>query len=101
VDGEVPKEAGGDEPPPDPLQEAERAFENHEGDLVERIIELAERGIPEKATVREAMIEMHRSMREDPETRELIERLALMTHYGGGKVARNWPQWWRENRPQD
>lgn len=98
MDGDVPK---GDGLPPDPLQDAERVFEDHEGDLVEKVTELAERGIPEDATVREAVIEMRRAMTEDPEVRELIERLFVMKLYGGGKVVDNWPEWWRENRPLD
>jgi hypothetical protein len=40
-------------------------------------------------------------MREEPEARELIERLVVMTLYGGGTVVQNWPEWWRENRPLD
>jgi hypothetical protein len=55
VDGEVPKEDSQDGLPADPLQDAERAFEDHEGDLVEKIIDLAQRDIPEDATVREAV----------------------------------------------
>lgn len=98
MDSGEPEESGLS---PDPLQGAERALEEHEGDLIERVIALAERGIPPKATVREAMIEMHRAMSEDPEVRELIEGLAAMKLYGGGKVAENWPEWWRENRPPD
>ncbi len=39
------------EPPPDTLQGAERAFEEHEAETVEELIALAERGLPEDATV--------------------------------------------------
>lgn len=101
VDGDVPKEDGQDWLPLDPLQDAERVFEDHEGDLVEKVTDLAQRGIPKDATVREAVFEMQRAMAEDPEMRELIERLLVMKLYGGGKVVDNWPEWWRENRPLD
>lgn len=99
MDQDVPKEDGQDELPPDPLKDAERAFEDHEGDLVERITNMAQRGIADDATVGEAVTEMQRAMTEDPDVWELIERLLVMKLYGGGKVVDNWPQWWRENRP--
>jgi hypothetical protein len=101
VDSGVPKESDGSGLPPDPLQGAERAFEEHEGDLMKRIIDLVQRGIAEDATVGEAMIEMRRAMREDPAANELIQRLLAMMLFDGGHVVENWPEWWRENRPLD
>lgn len=91
----VPKEP---ETPPDPLQGAERAFEEHEAEMVEELIALAERGLPENATVGEAVVEMQRAMREDPEAQELIHRLVAMILFDGGQVAMNWGQWQRANR---
>lgn len=95
VDPGVPKEP---EAPANPLQGAERAFEEHEAEMVEELIALAERGLPENATVGEAVIEMRRAMREDPEAQELVHRLVAMILFDGGQVAMNWAQWRRANR---
>jgi uncharacterized protein with PIN domain len=98
VDPDVPKEP---EAAPNPLQGAERAFEEHEAEMVEELIALAERGLPENATVGEAVIEMRRAMREDPEAQELVHRLVAMILFDGGRVAMNWGQWARANRPPE
>jgi hypothetical protein len=98
LDPGLPKEP---EPPADPLQGAERAFEEHEAEMVEELIALAERGLPENATVGEAVIEMRRAMREDPEAQELVHRLVAMILFDGGRVAMNWGQWARANRPPE
>jgi hypothetical protein len=95
----LPKEDGNEDQPLDPLLGAERALEEHEGDLVRKAIALAQRGIPEDATVKEAMAEMHRAMAQDPEIRELMESLMAMTLFGGGKAVRDWGKWQRENPP--
>lgn len=99
MDPGVPK--GGDEggEPADPLHHAERAFEEHEADLIEQLIAVAERGIPKDATVREAMVELQRAMEEEPDAQELVERLVAMMLSGAGSVAKNWNAWRRENRP--
>lgn len=94
----VPKEGGPFETPPDPLEGAERAFEEHEAELVEELIALAERGVREDGTVGDAVIEMRRAMRDDPEAQELVHRLVAMILFGGGRVAMNWGPWWRANR---
>lgn len=95
MDPGVPRDP---ETPADPLQGAERAFEEHEAEMVEELIALAERGLPENATVGEAVIEMRRAMREDPEAQELVHRLVAMILFDGGQVAMNWGQWARANR---
>ncbi|MGE5281510.1 MAG: hypothetical protein ACM3N0_04155 [Chloroflexota bacterium] len=66
----------------DAIEAAESALEEHEGELLEKLMELMQAGIPEKATVREAIAEMLRACREDPEAQELIERLAAMKYFG-------------------
>jgi len=98
---DLAKDGGHGEPPPDPLREAEHALEEHEGDLVAQVIALAQRGIPEEATVKEAVIEMRRAMLNDPDANELIQRLLAMRLFGGGRVVDNWPEWWQANRPVD
>jgi len=98
VDPGVPNEEGSLETPPDPLEGAERAFVEHEADLVEELLAVAQRGIREDGTVGEAAIEMRRAMREDPEAQELVERLLAMILFGGGQAAMNWGPWWRANR---
>lgn len=95
MDPSVPKEP---EPQSGSLRGAERAFEEHEAEMVEELIAIAERGLSENATVGEAVIEMRRAMREDPKAQELVHRLVAMILFGGGRVAMNWGQWWRENR---
>ena len=95
MDPGVPKEP---ETQSSSLQGAERAFEEHEAEMVEVLIALAERGLSENATVGEAVIEMRRAMREDPEAQELVHRLVAMILFDGGSVAMNWGRWWRENR---
>ena len=101
VDSGVPEEDREDGQLPDPLQHAERAFEEHEADLIEQLTTLAQRGIPKDATVREAMIEMRRAMKDDPDAQELVERLVAIMRSGAGNVAENWVEWRRENRPLD
>ncbi len=96
---DVPKEGHPGGTPSDPLQRAERAFQEHEADLLEQLSAIAQRSIPKDATVREAMIEMDRAMREEPDAQELVERLVVMMLSGAGGVAQNWVEWRRENRP--
>jgi hypothetical protein len=91
--------------PPDVPKEDQpsesRLLEEREAELTERLIALSERGIPENATVTEAMLEIYRAMREEPEAQALVKQLAAMAAEGGGNVSFNWANWWRENRVQD
>jgi hypothetical protein len=72
------KHSGGE-----PLEEAERAFEEHEAELLERFLAKAERRIPAHATVAEAMAEIQRAIFEDSETRELGFRISMLAMGGG------------------
>jgi hypothetical protein len=83
VDAGVPK-GPGDEGDQDPIEGAERAIEELEAELLAEFMEKATRGIPPDATVREAIQEMKRAAFEDPEVRELGERMAVIRHFGGG-----------------
>jgi predicted nucleotidyltransferase len=66
------------------MESAQRAFEEHEDDLLRQLNTLLQRDIPEDATVREARRVMQTAMSNDPEARELIQRLAAIKRFGGG-----------------
>jgi hypothetical protein len=90
-----------DDPTPGQSQLVSPELEKREADMVEKLIALAERGVPEKATVGEAVREIDRAMREDPECQALIRQLMAMIVEGGGNVSLDWGKWWRENRAPD
>jgi hypothetical protein len=94
VQAGVPK----DDLPPEPAQLDARALEEREADIMEKLIALAERGVAEDATVGEAMREIDRAMRQDPECQALIKQLVAMIVEGGGNVSQDWGRWWQENR---
>lgn len=83
MDAGVPKDPGG-ESEQDPIEGAERAIEELEAELLAEFMEKATRGLPPGATVREAIQEMKRAAFEDPDVRELGERMAVIRHFGGG-----------------
>jgi hypothetical protein len=84
-----PREDGPGEPPEEPLGAAKRALEEHERELYDEMMALAQRGIPPGATVREAMEEMKRALAEDPEVRELRDRVILLLLHGGDGYIRS------------
>ncbi len=94
----MPEDVPKDDLPPESSWQDPRALEDREAELVEKLIALAERGIPENATVAEAAREIERAMREEPEAQALVRQLTAMVVEGGGNVSLDWGQWWRENR---
>lgn len=76
-------------PQEEPLRAAKRALEEHERELYDEMMALAQRGIPPGATVREAMEEMKRALAEDPEVRELRDRVVTLLLHGGDGYIRS------------
>lgn len=72
-----------EDPGADAIEAAEIALEDHEQELLAKLMELTQAGIAKDATVREAIAEMLRACREDPEIQELIDRLATIQYYSG------------------
>ena len=66
------------------MESAQRAFEEHERDLLRQLNTLLQRDIPEDATVGEARLVMQTAMSNDPEAQDLILRLAAIKRFGGG-----------------
>lgn len=75
------------EPPEDPLKGAELHFEEHERELLEKLMARAQRDIPEGATVAEAMAEMRRAITEDEDARELLFRVATIQSQNDGYIS--------------
>ncbi len=70
----------------DPLEEAGRAFEEHERELFNELIARAQRDIPEGATVSEAIAEMKRAIAEDDDARELLFRVTAIQMQNRGYI---------------
>lgn len=68
----------------DPLRDLKRALEEHESGLLDQLSAEMQRGIPEDATVVEAMAEMKRALYEDPKCRELAIRISTLIFGGEG-----------------
>jgi hypothetical protein len=66
------------------MSAAKRAIEEHEADLFDQLMARVQQGIAAGATVGEAVEEMERATIEDPEARQLVERLLVMMRFGGG-----------------
>ncbi len=71
------------------MRAAERAIEEHEEELLNELFAQMERGISEGATVAEAVAEMRKAVFEDPETRELAERVWTLMFFGDGEYLRS------------
>jgi hypothetical protein len=73
------------QPPDDPLRGAERQMAEHEVEMKNRLVDSVaarvSRGMTNEAAMREAVEEM---IRENPELRDLAERLAVMRQFRSG-----------------
>lgn len=65
-------------------------FEARENELIAKLNEIIQRGIPEDATVREAMLEMRRASKEEPDAQALLRCLMALALVGGGNVMQEW-----------
>jgi hypothetical protein len=70
----------------DPLEAASRDFEEHERKLFDELMARAQRGIPENATVAEAVAEIRRAVFEDEEAHELLLRVAILESQSSGYI---------------
>jgi hypothetical protein len=78
--------SGADKDPDDTLDAAGRAFEEHERELFDELLTRVQRGIPEGATVGEAMAEMRRAISEDDDARELLLRVTIIQNQNRGYI---------------
>jgi hypothetical protein len=65
------------------MRDAQRALDEHEADLFDQLLARVQQGVAADATIGEALREMERAALEDPEARQLLERLRVMMHFGG------------------
>jgi hypothetical protein len=78
--------SGAEEDSDDTLEEAGRAFEEHERKLFEELMTRVQQGIPDGATVGEAMAEMRRAITEDDDARELLLRVTIIQNQNRGYI---------------
>lgn len=76
-----------DRSPEDPLKGAGEAFEEHEKDLVDKLMARIQRDIPPGATVGEAIAEMQRAMAEDDDAKELLFRIVAVQNQNSGYIS--------------
>jgi hypothetical protein len=74
------------EPASERMRVAAKAIEEHETELVDRLLDLLYEEMPEGATHEQGLASIDRTLDEHPEAQELTERLTLMAIFGG-KVA--------------
>jgi hypothetical protein len=88
----VPSEAPEDDRPSKSSWRDPALFEARETELIKRLNEVIQSGIPADATVREAMLEMRRAAEEEPEAKALRTQLMALALVGGGKVMQEWAE---------
>jgi hypothetical protein len=74
-------------------------IETRENELIEKLHKVIQRGIPEDATVREAMLEMRRATTEEPDAQTLVKCLMALALVGGGNVMQEWAEGTRGGWP--
>ena len=72
--------------PDESLEEASKAFEEHERKLFDELLVRMQRDISKGATVGEAMAEMRRAITEDDDARELLLRVAVIQNQSRGYI---------------
>jgi hypothetical protein len=75
------------EPAKSTLRATAKAIEEHETELADRLLELVFEEMPKGVPREEGLASIHRTLAENPEAKDLVDRLTVMAIFGG-KVAR-------------